>query len=143
MAQPKTQAREAALQAIYQWQVTRGSVTALENQFLEEWKQADLHIKLFKALIQGVPENLVRIDEAMQAYVDREIEKVDPVERAIIRLGVYELLFEAQVPYKVVLNEYINLAKKFGSEKSHAFVNSILDRVAQKHREIEIKSPTN
>lgn len=76
----------------------------------------------------------------MKPFVDRPVDAVDPVERAILRQGVYELLFKLEMPYRVVLNEAINLAKEFGADGSHKYVNGILDKVAQKNRSMEFKA---
>jgi N utilization substance protein B len=87
-----------------------------------------------------VPKNLGVIDETLTEFVDRPVDMIDPVERAILRIGVYELLNRLDMPYRVVLNEGINLAKYFGADGSHKYVNGILDKVAQQKRVVEIKS---
>jgi N utilization substance protein B len=91
-------------------------------------------------LFYGVPKNLDAIDLALSEFVDRPVDAIDPVERAILRIGVYELLYRLNMPYKVVLNEGINLAKDFGADGSHKYVNGILDKVAQQKRAVEIKN---
>ena len=78
------------------------------------------------------------IDEALTQFVDRPVDAIDPVERAILRIGVYELLNRLDMPYRVILNEGINLAKYFGADGSHKYVNGILDKVAQQKRSVEI-----
>ena len=80
------------------------------------------------------------IDQTLSEFVDRPVDMIDPVERAILRIGVYELVNRLDMPYRVVLNEGINLAKYFGADGSHKYVNGILDKVAQQKRTIEIKS---
>ena len=87
-----------------------------------------------------MPKNLGVIDETLTEFVDRPVDMIDPVERAILRIGVYELLNRLDMPYRVVLNEGINLAKYFGADGSHKYVNGILDKVAQQKRVVEIKS---
>jgi N utilization substance protein B len=87
-----------------------------------------------------VPKNLEAIDQALSEFVDRPVEMIDPVERAILRIGVYELLNRLDMPYRVVLNEGINLAKDFGADGSHKYVNGILDKVAQQKRSVEVNS---
>lgn len=86
-----------------------------------------------------MPKNLDSIDQALSEFVDRPVDKIDPVERAILRIGVYELMLRLDMPYRVILNEGINLAKYFGADGSHKYINGILDKVAQKKRPIEIK----
>jgi N utilization substance protein B len=140
MSQARTNARKAAVQAIYQWQMTGQSLVEIERQFLEEERLKDAQKSYFTELFHGVPKNLGVIDETLTEFVDRPVDMIDPVERAILRIGVYELLNRLDMPYRVVLNEGINLAKYFGADGSHKYVNGILDKVAQQKRAVEIKS---
>ena len=119
MSQGKTNARKCAVQALYQ--CLKG---AQKSYFTE--------------LFHGVPKELTQIDEALAEYVDRPVDKIDPVERAILRIGAYELMHRLETPYKVIINEGVNLAKDFGAEGSHKYINGILDKVSQKHRAAEI-----
>ena len=140
MSQARTNARKAAVQALYQWQMTGQSLVEIERQFLEEERLKDAQKSYFTELFHGVPKNLAVIDETLSEFVDRPVDMIDPVERAILRIGVYELLNRLDMPYRVVLNEGINLAKYFGADGSHKYVNGILDKVAQQKRAVEIKS---
>ena len=140
MSQARTNARKAAVQALYQWQMTGQSLIEIERQFLEEDRLKDAQKSYFTELFHGVPKNLEAIDQALSEFVDRPVDMIDPVERAILRMGVYELLHRLDMPYRVVLNEGINLAKYFGADGSHKYVNGILDKVAQQKRAVEIKS---
>jgi len=140
MSQARTNARKAAVQALYQWQMAGQSLTEIERQFLEEERLKDAQKSYFVELFYGVPKNLDEIDQALSEFVDRPVDMIDPVERAILRIGVYELLYRLNMPYRVVLNEGINLAKDFGADGSHKYVNGILDKVAQQKRAVEIKS---
>jgi transcription antitermination protein NusB len=140
MSQARTNARKAAVQALYQWQMTGQSVIEIERQFLEEERLKDAQKSYFTELFHGVPKNLEAIDQALSEFVDRPVDMIDPVERAILRMGVYELLHRLDMPYRVVLNEGINLAKYFGADGSHKYVNGILDKVAQQKRSLEFKS---
>lgn len=134
----RTNARKAAVQALYQWQLTGHDPVRIEQQFHEQdWLQ-DVQKSYFKELLFGVPANQEAIDRALGEFVDRPVDVVDPVERAILRIGAYELLFRLNMPYRVVINEAINLAKCFGADGSHKYVNSILDKVAQQKRADEI-----
>ncbi|MCD2452184.1 transcription antitermination factor NusB [Methylicorpusculum oleiharenae] len=139
MSQARTNARKSAVQALYQWQMTGQNLSQIELQFLEDDRLKDAQKSYFHEIFHGVPAQLDKIDEALTPFVDRPIEKIDPVERAILRIGVYELLLRLDMPYKVVINESINLAKCFGAEGSHRYVNGILDKVAQQQRAGEIK----
>ncbi|TRW90733.1 transcription antitermination factor NusB [Candidatus Methylobacter oryzae] len=142
MSQARTNARKAAVQALYQWQMAGQNLSEIERQFLEEERLKDAQKSYFVELFYGVPKNLDEIDRALSEFVDRPVDTIDPVERAILRIGVYELLYRLNMPYRVVLNEGINLAKDFGADGSHKYVNGILDKVAQQKRAVEIKSKT-
>lgn len=139
MSQARTNARKAAVQALYQWQMTGHNLSEIERQFHEENRLKDAQKSYFAELFYGVPENLDIIDRALSEFIDRPVDKIDPVERAILRIGVYELLRRLDTPYRVILNESINLAKCFGADGSHKYVNGILDKIAQKTRPVEIR----
>ncbi|MCQ8104613.1 transcription antitermination factor NusB [Methylomonas sp. SURF-2] len=138
MSQAKTNARKCAVQALYQWQMSGESLTRIESYFLEEEHLKGAQKTYFSELFHGVPKQLAELDAALAEFVDRPVEKIDPVERAILRIGAYELINRLETPYKVIINEGVNLAKDFGAEGSHKYVNGILDKVSQKHRAVEI-----
>ncbi len=140
MSSAKTNARKCAVQALYQWQVSGESLARIEMNFLEEERLKGAHKKYFSELFYGVPKQLNDIDAALNDFVDRPVEKIDPVERAILRIGVYELINRLETPYKVIINEGVNLAKCFGADGSHKYINSILDKVSKKRRALEINS---
>ena len=94
----------------------------------------------FHKLLHEVPANVAELDKLIAKYSDRRDDELDPIEQSILRLSTYELNSCIDVPYKVVISEAITLAKMFGSDKSHAFVNSILDKLAKDLRKTEIKS---
>ncbi|MGB4498594.1 MAG: transcription antitermination factor NusB [Methylococcaceae bacterium] len=145
MSNPKTNARKAAVQAIYQWQITGQNLNLIEQYFIDEQffvEGEEIQRAYFSEIFHGVPQNLIAIDELLSGFVDREVDAVDPVERAVLRLATYELLHAEDTPYKVIINEAINLAKDFGADGSHRYVNGILDKVAQKQRPDEIKAKT-
>ena len=142
MSQARTNARKACVQALYQWQMTGQSLVEIERQFNEEDRLKDAQKSYFVELFHGVPKNLDVIDAALTEFVDRPVDQIDPVERAILRIGAYELLQRPDMPFKVILNEAINLAKCFGADGSHKYVNGILDKLAQQKREIEVKIKT-
>ena len=140
MSSPKTNARQAALQALYQWQMTGQNLQEIWEQFEKTPETPKYHKAYFKLLLTGVVDKLGKLDEAISEFTMRGFEKIDPIEKAVLRLGTFELLFKPEVPYRVIINGSINLAKIFGSDKSHTYVNSILDKLAQKNRPIEIKA---
>jgi len=131
-------ARQSAMQAIYQWQMTGYDLSEIERQFVEEHGLGNADVQYFNELLHEVPKRLDVIDAALKEFVDRAIAGIDPVERALLRIGTYELMFRPEVPFKDVLNECINLAKEFGAHHSHKYINGILDRIAHKTREAEI-----
>lgn len=140
MSQARTNARKTAVQALYQWQMTGQNLNEIERQFIEDDRFKEVHRSYFNELFRGVPQQLDVIDQALSEFVDRPVEKIDPVERAILRIGVYELLNRLDVPYRVILNESINLAKCFGAQDSHKYINGILDKIAQQKRAVEIQT---
>jgi N utilization substance protein B len=142
MSQARTNARKAAVQALYQWQITGQDLSEIERQFLEEERLKDTQKSYFIELFYGVPKNLEALDQALTTFVDRPVDMIDPVERAILRIGAFELLHRLDMPYRVILNESINLAKCFGADGSHKYVNGILDKIAQQKRAVEIKART-
>ncbi len=140
MSIAKTSARRCAVQALYQWQMSGESLSRIEIYFTQEELLKGAQKKYFSEIFHGVPSQLNVIDEALAEFVDRPVEKIDPVERAVLRIGVYELINRLETPYKVIINEGVNLAKFFGADGSHKYVNSILDKVSQKIRAVEIKA---
>lgn len=140
MSLAKTKARQCAVQALYQWQVTGENLSRIEMNFLEEELLKGAQKSYFTEIFYGVPKQLNAIDEALAEFVDRPVEKIDPVERAILRISTYELINRLETPYKVIINEGVNLAKYFGADGSHKYVNGVLDKVSQKKRAVEIKA---
>ena len=126
------------MQAIYQWQMTSDEVIGIEKQYVEDNLTSEADFDYFKELFLGVEENIEIIDKTLLQYTGRAIASVDPVERAILRLACYEFLKRLDVPYRVVLNEAVNLTKKFCAAQSHTFVNAVLDKVARELRITEI-----
>ncbi len=140
MRSSKSKARECAVQALYQWQVSGDSLTRIHEYFLEQDFLKGAQKSYFYDLFHGVPAQLDVIDETLAEFVDRPVEKLDPVERAILRLGAYELINRQEVPYRVIINEGVELAKSMGADGSHKYINGILDKVSKKTRAAEIKA---
>jgi transcription antitermination protein NusB len=137
MSQAKTNARQCAVQALYQWQMTGQNLGLIEIQFHEEDRLKEAQKSYFHELLHNVPKQLDTIDAALTEFVDRPVEKIDPVERAILRIGAYELINRLETPYRVIINEAVNLTKCFGADGSHKYINGILDKVAQQKRTVE------
>lgn len=142
LKQRRSRARQFALQAIYQWQMTGQTVELVKSQFLENENLAQADIELFIALLQGVAEHVYDIDTALAPFIDRAIEKVDPVERAALRIGAYELIHHVHISYRIIINEAVELAKIFGAEQGHRYVNGVLDKLARNLRSQEINTVT-
>jgi len=129
--------RRLALQALYQWQMTGQSFPELRNQYTSDDGYAEVDPEYFQQLLQGVVENSAALDAMIGEWLDRPVAQLDPVEHAVLLLGVEELRAHVEVPYKVVLNECVELAKKFGATDGHKFINAVLDRAARQLRAAE------
>ncbi len=132
-------ARRRAMQAIYQWQMAGNDLKDIETQYLTEQDMSKVDVDYFIELMHKVPMSIDELDAVAEKYSETKMEIVDPIERAIIRLSIYELKSRLDVPYKVVINEAIILAKAFGGDNSHKFVNGIVDKAAHELRQAEIK----
>jgi N utilization substance protein B len=136
-------ARVLAMQAIYQWQLTGQSVPDICAQFDQREQRKTYSNTFFGELVAGVAADPEPLDQLLRPLLGRSIEGLDMVERAIIRLGAYELANHPQVPYRVVINEWVEVAKEFGAEQGHRFVNGVLDKLARSSRRLEIgNTPT-
>ena len=140
LAKARGRARRLAMQATYQWQMTADDIDGIKQQFIEESDVNSVDQDYFTELLLGVVQNVEVIDAALEQHMPRRINAVDPVERAILRVATYEFLKRLDVPYRVVLNEAVVLSKKFCAEKSHTFVNAVLDKVARDTRTHETAS---
>ena len=136
----RSRARRRALQAIYAWQISGGNAEALLAQFAHEQAHEVADLNYFENLLRGVLDNRRELDEALAPFVDRPVEEVDAIERAVLRVAAYELRHRQDVPYRVVINEAIETAKRFGSEHGHTYVNGVLDRAAVEWRKVESRN---
>ncbi|MHB8454775.1 MAG: transcription antitermination factor NusB [Acidiferrobacterales bacterium] len=134
----RNKARQAAVQALYQWQMTEQSPDDIESHFINDHELSGIDLEYFHHLVREVPLHWHELDDHLAPHLDRTVEEVDPVERAILRIGAFEFEFHPEIPYKVVLNEAVELAKTFGAEHGHKFVNAVLDKVAAKLRAHEV-----
>lgn len=140
-AHARVRARRSLVQAYYQWLMTRRPVGEIITEFKierTELKKAD--IEYFDRAMHGMVEHRSDIDSELVPLLDRPCDELDPVENAVLHLGVYELMYLPEIPCRVVINEAIDLAKMFGAEQSHKYINGVLDRVARKFRSIELNS---
>ncbi|MDH5226632.1 MAG: transcription antitermination factor NusB [Gammaproteobacteria bacterium] len=139
-ARARSLARRLALQALYQWQMTGHSFAELRNQYTQDEGYPDVDPDYFKALLEGAIEAAPAIDELLAQWLDRPVNQLDPVEHAVLLIGVEELRAHVDVPYRVVLNEGVELAKKFGATDGHKFINAVLDRAARQLRAAELQA---
>ncbi|WP_299313626.1 transcription antitermination factor NusB [uncultured Halomonas sp.] len=149
--QARRAARELAVQGLYQWQMTGKSITAVEAEFRSQVADDDLEdhenwhrvmeiadLALFHELLHNVARFKTDLDASISPLLDRRLEELDPIELAILRLGAYELSRRLEVPYRVVINEGVELAKSFGATDGHKYVNGILDKLAGRLRYAEV-----
>jgi len=133
----RSRARRRALQAIYAWQVGGSRMDAVIEQFRHEQDMEVADLEYFEDLLRGVERHVEVIDDALKPYVDREVGQIDPIERAALRLAAYELKYRPDVPYRVVINEAIEVTKRFGADHGHSYVNGVLDKLASTLRSTE------
>lgn len=132
----RQKARRMLLQALYQWEIARAPVTDIMAEFLVYY-QGKIDREFFKQVFPDVIAHVAELDEMVQPWLDREIKSLDPIELSLLRLGLYELAHRIDVPYKVVINEAVELAKVFGATDGHKYINGVLDRAARQLRALE------
>ncbi|TAM58409.1 MAG: transcription antitermination factor NusB [Rhodanobacter sp.] len=135
--QARSRARRRALQALYAWQMSGSHMTAVIEQFRHEQDMEVADLDYFEDLLHGVEKNVEALDESLRPHLDREVAQIDPIERAALRLAAYELKFRPDVPYRVVINEAIEVTKRFGADHGHSYVNGVLDKLAAELRAVE------
>jgi len=122
------------VQAIYQWQLGGGSSTGIRVEFRERDGMKDVDWGFFDELVDGVINNCDELDQALLPFLDREISALDPVERAILRISAHQFRAHIEVPYKVVISEGVQLARTFGADQSHRYINGVLDSLSRELR---------
>ena len=130
----RRKARRLAIQAVYSWQLSNNSISDIEAEFLTENDTSKVDVDYFQDLIRGVATQAASLDSALSPFTDRPFADLDQIERAVLRVAAYELKFRVDVPYKVIMNEAIELAKAFGADDSHRFVNGVLDKAVDRLR---------
>jgi N utilization substance protein B len=131
----RRRARRRALQALYQWHLTGHDVGEILQQFREEQDFSNVDTELFATLVRKVSAGQGELDEKITPFLDRPVKQLDVIEHVILSIGAYELLNSIEVPHQVVIDEAINLAKQFGAEQGHSFVNGVLDKAAKQWRD--------
>lgn len=142
-SQPKIshrkKARNLLVQALYQWQLADGVAHDIEAQFRAD-NAAKIDWEFFHQALKHIITNADDIDKTFTDKLDRGLDQLDPIELALLRLGVFEFTERIDVPYKVVINEYVDLAKKYGATDSHKYINGVLDKLAKQYRALEIEN---
>ncbi len=138
MKTARRRAREFALQALYQWHLTGYDMESIapQVQARDDFAQADG--ALFEALVHGVVREAQALEAVLQPYLDRPASALSPVERCILLMGAFELAHHPETPYRVVINEAVELAKTFGGTEGHKYVNGVLDKLASRLRAVEM-----
>ena len=127
-------ARELLVQALYQMQIAGHDRRELAAQFRERRDYERVDREYFDEALRAIVGEQASLEEAAGSFADRPLSQLDPVERGILLLGVYELRERVEIPYRVVINEAVNLAKRFGAVDGHKYINAVLDRAAAELR---------
>lgn len=142
VAKRRRNARQKAMQALYQWEFDSeaNSVTGIIEQFCELQNMERVDVEYFKEVFLFASKNLDAVDGCIADYIDRPIESLDPVERSVLRVACSELMCRLDTPYKVVVNEALEITKLFGADQGHKFVNGVVDKMAAQHRAVEYQA---
>lgn len=139
-ALPRSHARRAAVQALYQALVNGHSPEKDALDFVTAENSDTMDSKYFMSLVEGVSKEITALDAELAHAIDRDLSEIDPVESSVLRLAVYEFIHRPEIPYRVVLNEAVELAKAFGGEKGHKYVNGVLDKIGSRLRSAEYQA---
>jgi N utilization substance protein B len=137
LAAQRRKARHFGLQALYQWTLSGASATEIEAEFRVDNDFQHTDGEYFSAVLKGVVGDVEALEALFEPSLDRRLDELDPIERNLLRLGTFELRDRIDVPYKVVINEAVSLAKKFGATDSHRYINGVLDKIAKELRTAE------
>ena len=138
LAAERRKARHYGMQALYQWTMAGAPLTDIEAEFRSEYDFSHVDLEYFQALLHGIPSQVDELEAVFEPLLDRKLTELDPIERTLLRMGTYELRERLDMPYKVVINEAVALAKKFGATDSHKYINGVLDKAARELREAEV-----
>ena len=137
----RIKARRNTVQALYEWFMTGKNVSEVIAEFESNGQTlAKTDVEYFKLLIRGTTKHSMELDSRISSLIDRPVNELDAIERAILHIGCYELKYHLEIPWRIVVNESIELAKIFGAEQSYKYINGILDKVAKELRSIEISN---
>jgi N utilization substance protein B len=138
LAARRRRARHYAMQALYQWYMAGAALNVIEAEFRSDYDFDKVDGEYFHALLHGVAADADGLDAAYAPLLDRALDDLDPIEHTLLRMGAWELRERIDVPYKVVINEAVALAKKFGATDGHKYINGVLDKLARELRKVEI-----
>ncbi|MGR3808458.1 NusB antitermination factor [Pasteurella testudinis DSM 23072] len=127
---PRRRARECAVQALYSWAVSKNEIAEVELSFITDQEMKGVDMPYFRKLLQGSAEYCDDLEQTLAPHLDRATGELDPIEKSVLLMAAYELKYQPDVPYKVVINEAIEVAKVFGAEESHKYINGVLDKLA-------------
>jgi N utilization substance protein B len=136
----RRRARRALVQAVYQWQMSESDVVRIEADFLADGALDKADVEFFHEQLRATVADPGTLDDLLTPLLDRKLAELDQIELAILRLGALELKTRIDIPYRVVISEYVELAKTFGAEEGHKFVNGVLDKLALTLRPLETAS---
>ncbi|MEQ8802659.1 transcription antitermination factor NusB [Haliea sp.] len=140
LAAERHKARHYAMQALYQWHMAAAPVNQIEAEFRADYDFSHVDLEYFQALLHGVPASVTELEAVFEPLLDRKLDDLGPIERSLLRMGTWELQHRIDVPWKVVINEAVSLAKKFGATDSHKYINGVLDKVARQLRKAETEA---
>lgn len=136
-ARARSRARRLALQGLYQWQLSGSEANDIVRELLASQNTKDTDLEYFETLLRRSIAMSTVLEDTYGGNLDRPLQQLDPIERAVLLLGTYELREQLDVPYKVVINEAVELAKAFGAEDSHKYINAVMDKSAAQLRSME------
>ena len=137
----RSKSRQFSVQALYSWLLTEQNVSEIEVHFISDHDMGDADVNYFQEILHFVTAHKMALIDHMEPFLSRTFAEVDPVEQAILLVGVFELEQRPDIPYRVSINEAVECAKIFGAEDGHKFINGVMDKVAGKLRAVEVKAP--
>jgi N utilization substance protein B len=140
LAAERRKARHYGMQALYQWYMAGASLNDIEAEFRADYDFSHVDLEYFQALLHGVPACVDELDASFEPLLDRKLDDLDPIERTLLRMGTFELRERIDVPLKVIINEAVALAKKFGATDGHKYINGVLDKAARELRKVETEA---
>jgi len=138
--QSRRKSRELVLKALYRGMFNQTDLAPVFKDMLDDPDYRKADEEYFKGLLENVSSHLAEIDAQLQPHVDRELKELSPIEHSILRLAGYELMFDMSIPYRVTINEAVELGRVFGGTDGHKYINAVLDKLAQTARPQEVAS---